>query len=118
MGFRGGGVKLTPPPSVSWFSSTPAGIGLRVTFLKRMQKRSQNIPGIFFVNLLIKIRSAYPVKVLIESYEERSLILSGLAALTKLLVHQRKLRQEYTSTGLYLGQGNTFLIDRRKLFYE
>jgi len=28
MGFRGGGVKLTPPPSVSWFSSTPAGIGL------------------------------------------------------------------------------------------
>ncbi len=27
MGFRGG-VKLTPPPSVSWFSSTPAGIGL------------------------------------------------------------------------------------------
>jgi len=27
MGFRGGGVKLTPP-SISWFSSTPAGIGL------------------------------------------------------------------------------------------
>ena len=26
---HGGGVKLTPPPpSVSWFSSTPAGIGL------------------------------------------------------------------------------------------
>ena len=23
-----GGVKLTPPPSISWFSSTPAGIGL------------------------------------------------------------------------------------------
>ena len=30
MGFRGGGVKLTPPPRTSWFSSTPAGIGLRV----------------------------------------------------------------------------------------
>ena len=29
MGFRGG-VKLTPPPSVSWFSSTPAGIGLKL----------------------------------------------------------------------------------------
>jgi len=29
MGFRGGGVKLTPP-SVSWFSSTPAGIGLKL----------------------------------------------------------------------------------------
>ena len=29
MGFRGGGVKLTPP-SISWFSSTPAEIGLRV----------------------------------------------------------------------------------------
>jgi len=28
MGFRGG-VKLTPPPSISWFSSTPAGIGLK-----------------------------------------------------------------------------------------
>ena len=28
MGFRGGGGKLTPP-SVSWFSSTPAGIGLK-----------------------------------------------------------------------------------------
>jgi len=27
MGFREG-VKLTPPPSISWFSSTPAGIGL------------------------------------------------------------------------------------------
>ena len=24
-----GGVKLTPPPSVFWFSSTPAGIGLK-----------------------------------------------------------------------------------------
>ena len=24
-----GGVKLTPSPSISWFSSTPAGIGLR-----------------------------------------------------------------------------------------
>ena len=48
---------------------------------------------------MIKIKSAYPVKVLIESYEEGSLRLSGLAALTKLLVHQRKLRQEYTGTG-------------------
>jgi len=28
MGFRGGG-QIDPPPSVSWFSSTPAGIGLR-----------------------------------------------------------------------------------------
>ena len=27
MGFRGGGVKL--PPSTSWFSSTPAEIGLK-----------------------------------------------------------------------------------------
>jgi len=27
MGFRGGG-QIDPPPSVSWFSSTPAGIGL------------------------------------------------------------------------------------------
>ena len=27
-------VKLTPPPSVSWFSSTPAGIGLRITNLR------------------------------------------------------------------------------------
>ena len=25
-----GGGKIDPPPSVSWFSSTPAGIGLRV----------------------------------------------------------------------------------------
>ena len=32
MGFRGGGVKLTPPPSISWFSSTPAGIGLNLNF--------------------------------------------------------------------------------------
>jgi len=28
---EGGGVKLTPPPSISWFSSTPAGIGLKLT---------------------------------------------------------------------------------------
>jgi len=28
MGFRGGGVKFTPPPSISWFSNTPAEIGL------------------------------------------------------------------------------------------
>ena len=27
MGFRGGG-QIDPPPSVSWFSSTPVGIGL------------------------------------------------------------------------------------------
>ena len=27
--FEGGGVKLTSPPSVSWFLSTPVGIGLR-----------------------------------------------------------------------------------------
>ena len=27
MGFRGGG-QIDPPPSISWFSSTPAGIGL------------------------------------------------------------------------------------------
>ena len=25
---EGGGVKFTPHPSISWFSSTPAGIGL------------------------------------------------------------------------------------------
>ena len=31
MGFRGGG-QIDPPPSVSWFSSTPAGIGLRIRF--------------------------------------------------------------------------------------
>ena len=28
---EGGGGKLIPPPRVSWFSSTPAGIGLRKT---------------------------------------------------------------------------------------
>ena len=37
MGFRGGG-QVDPPPSISWFSSTPAGIGLKEdhlnTFLK------------------------------------------------------------------------------------
>ena len=27
MGFRGGG-QIDPPPSIFWFSSTPAGIGL------------------------------------------------------------------------------------------
>ena len=27
MGFRGGGGQI-PPPSISWYSSTPAGIGL------------------------------------------------------------------------------------------
>ena len=27
---RGEGGQIDPPPSVSWFSSTPAGIGLRV----------------------------------------------------------------------------------------
>ena len=31
MGFRGGG-QIDPPPSVSWFSSTPAGIGLISTY--------------------------------------------------------------------------------------
>ena len=34
MGFRGGGVKLTPPIPVSWFSSTSAGIGLSRTKCK------------------------------------------------------------------------------------
>ena len=33
MGFRGGGVNLTPLPSVSRFSSTPAGIGLNSEFV-------------------------------------------------------------------------------------
>ena len=55
---------------------------------------------------------------LIESYEEGSLRLSGLAALTKLLVHQRKLRQEYTGTGLYLGLGNTIVIHRRNTLVQ
>ena len=32
MGFRGGGVKLTPP-SVSWFSSTSARIGLNTSII-------------------------------------------------------------------------------------
>jgi len=32
MGFRGGG-NLTPPPSISWFSNTPAEIGLSVSAL-------------------------------------------------------------------------------------
>ena len=26
-------VKLTPPPSISWFSSTPAGIGLKMLII-------------------------------------------------------------------------------------
>jgi len=29
MGFRGGGVQIDPPPSILWFSSTPAEIGLK-----------------------------------------------------------------------------------------
>ena len=29
MGFRGGGQIDPPPPSISWFSSTPAEIGLK-----------------------------------------------------------------------------------------
>jgi len=28
MGFRGGRGQIDPPPSISWFSSTPAEIGL------------------------------------------------------------------------------------------
>ena len=32
MGLRGGGFKFPSPPSVSWFSSTPAGIGLKKKF--------------------------------------------------------------------------------------
>ena len=32
MGFRGGGGQIDPPPSISWFSSTPAGIGLTLPF--------------------------------------------------------------------------------------
>jgi len=36
MGFRGGGVKL-PPPSISWFSSTPAEIGLTMRKFFAMQ---------------------------------------------------------------------------------
>ena len=39
MGFRGGGVKLPPPSSISWFSSTPAWIGLRE--LKHWNKNAQ-----------------------------------------------------------------------------
>ena len=39
---EGGGVKLTPPTSVSWFSSTPAGIGLN---LDLRQKQCQQYPG-------------------------------------------------------------------------
>jgi len=35
MGFRGG-VKLTPPPSISWFSSTPAEIGLNGGFFSKV----------------------------------------------------------------------------------
>ena len=31
MGFKGGG-QIDPPPSISWFSSTPAGIGLILQF--------------------------------------------------------------------------------------
>ena len=116
MGFRGG-VKLTPPQRILVFkypSRDRVKGNVSKKNAKKVSKHSRNI----FCQSIDKDKSAYPVKVLIESYEERSLILSGLAALTKLLVHQRKLRQEYTSTGLYLGQGNTFLIDRRKLFYE
>ena len=33
MGFRGGGAELPPPPSISWFSSTPDEIGLKFTFV-------------------------------------------------------------------------------------
>ena len=33
MGFRG---QITPPPSVFWFSSTPAGIGLRINIIKNL----------------------------------------------------------------------------------
>ena len=40
MGFRGG-IKLTPP-SISWFSSTPAGIGL---------KKMKNKPILFIINI-------------------------------------------------------------------
>jgi len=30
MGFRAGGGQIDPPPSISWFSSTPAEIGLSI----------------------------------------------------------------------------------------
>jgi len=33
MGFRGGG-QIDPPPILSWFSSTPAEIGLKAKILK------------------------------------------------------------------------------------
>ena len=36
MGFRGGGGQIDPPLSVSWFSSTPAGIGLTTVPLKAL----------------------------------------------------------------------------------
>ena len=36
MGFRGGG-QIDPPPSISWFSSTPAEIGLTNSYLKKTE---------------------------------------------------------------------------------
>jgi len=38
MGFRGGGVKLTPP-RISWFSSTPAEIGLTEKAINLQRKK-------------------------------------------------------------------------------
>jgi len=50
MGYRGGGVKLTLPPSISWFSSTPAEIGLKangktkqkINYLKLFERTGTN----------------------------------------------------------------------------
>jgi len=41
MGFRGGG-QIDPPPSVSWFSSTSAGIGLKLQVFVENIKRKIN----------------------------------------------------------------------------
>ena len=38
MGFRGGGGQIDPPPSIPWFSSTPAEIGLRAKSVIRELK--------------------------------------------------------------------------------
>ncbi len=46
MGFRGGG-QIDPPPSVSWFSSTPAGVGLS----KSENCVHCNIAGFNFIGL-------------------------------------------------------------------
>ena len=49
MGFKGGGVKLTPP-SISWFSSTPAGIGLRDISFKERNARFTTIYNLCIID--------------------------------------------------------------------